>query len=270
MAVDNIQLIAGNHAIEVVNFVIVFPTPLDSGDEARFEESINELRNQFAAIEKPGVFRFVVGNGPAPDQANPVMYHLNHFSHNGKPEWSAQFGENAVAISCRKYTNWDAVWASACFRLTSLLRCVDEFKPVASIQYGVTDTFIEPVGIPTEDRQLFASNILNNGTWVPDAIVEYSDPRWDFQAGKFLEEIDGHDVLERVEARSVISGSNIVANLTNTLSLKYKNIYRVKDLLVENNEGTDLSRTFGNFRELNKRTIRQILKAELADKMGLT
>ena len=269
MAVGNIELHSNDHAIEVVNFAIVFRSPLDSSDEARLEENLSALKSLFAAIDKPDFFQFVVGEQPAENHAKPVMYKFNDFSRDGKPEWSAQFGDNAVAVSCKKYTNWQAVWPDARGRLTELLKCVDPFKPIASIEYSVTDSLSEVLHQDNTPQQLLCSNIFRPGSWVPQNLVEHSDPRWDFQAGKFRQDPTGSEILERIEARSVLAGQRIVTSVTNSLSHKYRNVPRLKEILPSGSEDNALEQVFVAFHDANKETIKSILTEELTSKMGL-
>ena len=269
MPVEKIDLLAGNHAIEVVNFAVVFRSPLDSSDEARLEEKIEDLRPHFAAIDKPELFQVIVGESAPTNQPRPVMYQLNDFSRDGKPEWSAQFGDNAVAVSCKKYSGWSTVWPGANDRLMALLACVDAFKPVASIEYSVTDTFSEQLPQDDSDLQLRPSNVFTKGSWVPDIFMDYHDPRWDFQAGKFSSESDEAERLERVDARSVLSGQRVLANLTHSLSYKFRSVPLLKDLMARTAGQHNLQEVFDNFHRLNKDVLGEILSEELTNKMGL-
>lgn len=269
MAVDNIDLYSNEHAIEVVNFAVVFRSPLDSSDEARLEEHRSQLSELFAAIDKPDFLQFVIGDRPPENHEKPVMYQFNDFSRDGKPEWAAQFGDNAVVVSCKKYSNWQVVWPKALERLTKLLACVDQFKPIASIEYSVTDSFSEAMHQDDTPQQLLCSNIFKTGSWVPQNLSDYSDPRWDFQAGTFSQGLTGFEVLERIEARSVLSGQRIVTSVTNSLSHKFKDVPRLKAILQSENGENTIEKVFVAFHGTNKETIKSILKKELTSKMGL-
>lgn len=266
MSTDSIKLYAGNHGIESEQFTLVFRSPLDSADEGRFDEKRPEIEGLFKAIDEPNVFQVVMVGGAQPPK--PVIKILNDFGRNGKPEWSGQFGENAVSVSSMQYTKWEEVWPSIQERLTLLLNCVDPFKFVGSIDYKVTDTFTEKLHLGSEG-DLLSKNILKNGSWVPESFLTYKDPRWDFSAGLFHTQNTDSEVLERVELRSFLSGDHVVTSISNTFSLKLKAVIRLKDLLQNCSVTGRITETFEDFHGKNKETIRSILTDDLLKRMGL-
>ena len=141
MPTQNIELFADKHAIEEEQFTIVFRSPIDSADEGRFNEKRAEIEEIFGAIDEPAFFQVVLGDGQK--RANPILKVMTEFARNGKPQWSGQFGENAISVTCKQYTNWEDVWPQVKERLNLLLSCIDPFKLVASIDYLVTDTLKE-------------------------------------------------------------------------------------------------------------------------------
>ncbi|KJS41130.1 MAG: hypothetical protein VR71_20090 [Roseovarius sp. BRH_c41] len=266
MSIDSIKLYANTHAIESEQFTLVFRSPLDSADEGRFDERRPEIEELFRAIDEPDVFQVMVGEGPQPPK--PVIKVLNDFGRNGKPEWSGQFGENAVSVSSMQYTNWAEIWPSVQNRLKLLLNCVDTFKFVGSIDYKVTDTFTEKV-IPNNKGALLSKNILKKGNWVPEGLLSYEDPRWDFSSGLFHSPNERSEVLERVEARSFLTGDQVVTSISNTFSLRLKAAIRLKDLLEGGNVTGRVTETFEDFHDKNKVTIRSIFVNDLLKRMGL-
>jgi hypothetical protein len=266
MSTDSIKLYAKDHAIESEQFTLVFRSPLDAADAGRFDEKKPEIEESFRAIDEPNVFQVVMGDGPQPPM--PVIKVLNDFGRNGKPEWSAQFGENAVSVSSMQYTKWAEVWPSVQYRLNLLLSCVDPFKFVGSIDYKVTDTLTERI-IPRSEGALLSRDILKKGNWVPEGLLSYTDPRWDFSVGLFHSPNAESEVLERVEARSFLSGDHIVTSISNTFSLRLKAAIRLKDLLQGGNVTGRVTETFENFHDKNKITIKSIFVDELLERMGL-
>jgi len=266
MSTDSIMLYGKNHGIESEQFTLVFRSPLDSADEGRFEEKRANIEDHFRAIDEPNVFQVVMGNETQP--AKPVIKILNDFGRNGKPEWSAQFGENAVSVSSMQYTNWEEVWPTVKERLNLLLSCVDPFKFLASIDYKVTDTLIEKVR-PNTEMNLLSRNILRAGDWVPRSLLSYDDPRWDFSAGVFRDATTTSEVLERVEARSFLNGDSIVTSISNTFSLRLKTPVRLKDYFEGNSVDGCVTEVFEDFHDKNKVTIRSILTDQLLGRMGL-
>ena len=266
MSTDSIKLYAKDHGIESEQFTLVFRSHLDAADEGRFDEKRSEIEGLFRAIDEPNIFQVVMGNGSQPPK--PVVKVLNDFGRNGKPKWSGQFGENAVSVSSMQYTNWEEIWPSVQERLNLLLSCVDPFKFVGSIDYKVTDTLSERI-IPDSKQALLSQNILKNGHWVPEGLLSYSDPRWDFSAGLFHNPNSEAEVLERVAARSFLSGYQIVISISNTFSLRLKVALRLKDLLQAGSVTGYVTETFEDFHNRNKVTIRSILANDLLERMGL-
>ena len=266
MSTDSIMLFGRDHGIESEQFTLVFRSPLDAADEGRFEEKKTDIEEHFRAIDEPNVFQVVMGNDKQPPK--PVIKLLNDFGRNGKPEWSAQFGENAVSVSSMQYTKWEEVWPSVRERLNLLLSCVDPFKVVASIDYKVTDTLIEKVRTDTE-MNLLSRNILRAGEWVPGSLLSYGDPRWDFSGGVFRDASETSEVLERVEARSFLNGDSVVTSISNTFSLRLKAPVRLKEYFQESSVDGRVTEVFEDFHDKNKVTIRSILTDALLDRMGL-
>jgi len=266
MTTNNIELYSGQHAIEVEQFAIVFRNPIDSGDAGRFEENIENIKGFFAAVDDPDVFQFSVGpSTPTP----PILKQLTEFGRDGKPSWSGHFGENAIAVASRRYTGWQEIWPQVQERLAVLLECVDPFKSVGSIEFSVTDNLRE--GLPKDNSKphLLSRNIFRKGTWVPDHLLDYEDPRWDFDGGKFIESNSETEELERLEAKGVIQGGYVVATLCNTFSLRFKKNIKLRDLFDDGKiEGKTLE-TFERFHDLNKETIKTVLVDPLLERMGL-
>lgn len=266
MSTDSIMLFGKDHGIESEQFTLVFRSPLDAADEGRFEEKRADIEEQFRAVDEPNVFQVVMGTEKQPPK--PVIKILNDFGRNGKPEWSAQFGENAVSVSSMQYTKWEEVWPSVRERLNLLLSCVDPFKFVASIDYKVTDTLIEKIG-PGTEMKLLSRNILRAGDWVPGSLLSYGDPRWDFSAGVFQEASKASEILERVEARSFLNGDNIVTSISNIFSLRLKYPVRLKEYFQGDSIDGHVTGVFEDFHDRNKVTIRSILTEALLSRMGL-
>lgn len=265
MSTENIELYSKNHGIEAEQFTVVFRGSIDSADDGRFEEARQQIEELFRAIDEPNLVHVVMG-GPQPPK--PVLKVLNDFGRNGMPEWSGQFGENAVSVTSNQYTNWLDVWPSIETRLNTLIKCVDPFKFVGSIDYRVTDHLRERV-VPGVQQTLLGPNILRKGPWVPDALLGYDDPRWDFSGGMFHNATADTEVLERVEMRSFRNGSYVVTTLSNTFSHRFKGGVRLKDILQDGTISGVIESIFSDFHDRNKVTVRSILTDELLERMGL-
>lgn len=266
MTTAQIELYAGDHAIEYEVFAIVFRSHIDSGDEARFEEHRKSLEELFGAIDTPDFIELSFGSKPAP---RTVMRQLSDFGRDGTPIWNAQFGENAIALTCRRYTGWEKVWPDVVERLSLLLSCIDPFKPVRSIEYTVTDNLRQRMREEGK-TDLLAKNIFRSGaSLVPPWLLHYDDPRWDFQSGRFIEHTDAAETLERLEAKSVLAHPSIVTTITNTISFRYKNTTRVKELFSNATISAALADTFSRFHDKNKETVRDVLVDDLLTRMGL-
>ena len=169
---DRIVLFANNkHAIEVANFVVNLSAPIDHADIRRFDERREGLADIFPAIHAPEPFKIVIDaqqiDPPAPSRQ------LTYFSSNGKPRWVGEFGGNQVAVSCREYTKWEEIWPDADARVGRLMDCVDPYRPVASVDYSVTDTFYTA---QERDLVLTAKRIFRGNDCIPER--EHPTDRW--------------------------------------------------------------------------------------------
>lgn len=261
-SLDKIKLHGKSHAIEVAEFVITFGVAIDSSDVARLDDRRDILSVDFPAIEEPQSFQiaFGLGHAPAPLQVR----HLTYFGNDGKPIWVAQFAQNQLSLSCHKYTKWEEVWPEASKRLNMLLDCVDEFKPVLALDYKVTDTFRCPV----QERVLLSSNIFVKSKLIPDFLLEFDDPRWDLSHGRFREKFDNGEVLERIEATSVIENDLAVVRISNLQSFRFEPHLRLKAARI-GGDGSQLDTVFSKLHDDNKITLRSILDNRLGRKMGL-
>ena len=243
----------------------MFRSPIDASDEGRFQEALASLEPYFGAIDEPELVQLVLGESSPP---KPVLKHLADYGRDGKLDWSGSFGENAVSVACNRYTGWLEVWPQIMQRLGVLLACIDPFKNVGSIEYSVTDSMREEYR-GEQELHLRSKNIFRKGTWVPDNLMSYEDPRWDFESGMFIEGDAIEQQLERVEAKAVISGSHVVASITNTFSLRFRKPVRLKELLKNGELDQRAQQCFEEFHDKNKETIRSILVDDLLERMGL-
>lgn len=264
MPINEITPHGEQHAIEAANFAIVFRSNVDEADEGRFEDGKQKLQDLFGSIDSPGFFQIQFGE----DERNnrpPVLKKLADFGRDGKREWSAQFGENAVALTCLRYTNWDEIWPNVEERLDALIEFIDQFKLVGSIEHSVTDTFYAA----KDNKAILSKGVFKGGDWIPNFLLEYDDPRWDFSCGKFIKRDDRSETLERMEAKSIISGNQISVSITNSFSHRYFAPVRLKELLRDSKLNADTKGLFEGFHENNKTSIRSILNDELLTRIGL-
>ncbi len=105
MSSDNINLYAGQHAIEVVNFSVILGIPLDTTDNNRFETKISQIREHFPYTEDTQTLLFAIGPEPSASPPPPPGKELACYSNDGRKEWSGQFINNAIVVSCHQYTN---------------------------------------------------------------------------------------------------------------------------------------------------------------------
>ena len=264
--IDKIDLFAGNHAIEVVNFVVNLLIPIDQADVRRFDEKDEELRKLFPAINSPEGVQIEFGGPVLRQSRSPVpVKELTFFSSDGKPEWVGWFGESRIVVSCRKYTKWEKVWPDVKLRLDELLRCIDPYKPVYSVDYSITDTFSAK-----SDKALIARNIFKPNKFIADHILKLPDPRWDFSQGWFDNPHDSDQILVRVDSRSGIENKRVVASIDNLHSQRFKNNISVKDLISANDRKQyKIDHIFDKFHDKNKDLLKTLLADKLLSRMGL-
>jgi len=265
MSTGSIELYAGKHAIETEQFVVTFRSPLDTSDEGRFSDQIAELQSQFAAITEPEVFQFVIGETKP---SKPVLKRLNEFGRDGRPTWDGQFGENAVLVASRQYTGWLDIWPKVKAKLELLLGCVDPFKIIASIDYSVTDTFLEKSAGVT-DAALRSNKMFKPDSWVPYQLLDNTDPRWDFDAGRFVSDSKEAETLERIKAKGVIAGDSVQVSITNSFSYRFRGSNRLSEFFRDGETDSKLDDVFDRFHDANKVTIKSILIDDLLTRMGL-
>lgn len=271
-ALDQIELSAGQHAIEVANFAIFFATPLDQTDMRRFTDGQSSVAKLFPAIHPPNSLQLPLPPiGHVAPQAVEVIHpaELLLFGGDGRPTWTGQFGGNAIHVSCRAYTDWKQVWPAAEKRLTCLARLVDPHRLVSAVDYSVTDTF----HADTKAQVLLASEIFEKTRFVPSCLNDYQDPRWDFSHAWF-ESVDGFGaVLVRVGGRGVLQGTKTSVSIDNTHSYRLAEAVEVSSLLGESGKGaashSRLAQIFERFHDRNKALLREILKDRLLARMRL-
>lgn len=267
--VEKINLYAKSHAIEVANFVVNLGLAIDHADVRRFDERVETLRTLFPAINSPEMFHIAFG-GPVPGNAKPPapvpVKELTFFSNDGRPEWVGSFGENRVVVSCRKYTKWEEVWPSAKARLDALLGCIDEYKPVHSVDYSVTDTFSSA----KSDAALISPNIFKENDFIAKHILGSVDPRWDFSQGWFDNPDDRDQILVRVDGRSGVQNDLVVASIGNLHSQRFGTGIGVGELLSSENGGASKAdQIFDSFHDKNKELLKSLLVDQLLVRMRL-
>ena len=263
---EHILLYAKQHAIESASFIVNFRSPIDQDDEGRFNDRLVELEEFFPSIESPEFFQISFGQPPTGQPDKPVMKVLNEFGRDGKATWSAQFGESTISLSCKRYTRWDEVWSEAYKRISLLMGIVDPHKFIASIDYAAVDKF----SALTDTNSLLSKNILKENEWVPSYLLEYSDPRWDFSCGRFLDVQSDTLLLERMEAQSAIESNRTIVSISNLFSLRFESAVRAKDIVVEEGLSEKFASVWQDLHDRNKTAIKSILIDELQNRMGLS
>ncbi len=263
--IDKINLHAEAHAIEVVNFVVNFSLPIDHADIRRFADKEGDFKELFPAISTPQVYEINLASPMEKmRQPSPVpIKELTYFASDGRPEWVAAFGDNRVSVSSRRYTKWDEIWPSAKKRLDALLSCVDTYKPVHSIDFSVTDTF----SAKTEHKALVPSNVFSANKYLPQILLESTDPRWDFNQGWFEDAASINQVLVRIEGRGGIQNDRVIASISNSFSQRFGKSQAISDIKGE--AEINLDQTFINFHDKNKRLLRDLLVDQLLIRMNL-
>lgn len=260
-----IQLYAEQHAIEVANFVINLSVPIDHADVRRFDEQQSRIKKHFPAISSSEVFQIAFGNhSPPPSLPQPVPdKNLNYFGNDGKPQWSGYFGENRIIVSCKKYTKWEEVWPKGKHRLETLLKCIDPYKQIHSVEYSVTDTF----RAKKSNQILIPPKIFKENTFIASHILELTDPRWDFSQGWFDNQNDADQVLVRLDGRSWIENEWVIASINNLHSHRFHQL-DVKDLLSGKSQ-SKYENIFSVFHDRNKDLLKNLLVDGLLLRMGL-
>ncbi len=267
MNINSIKLYAETHAIEVVNFSVRLGIPIQASDISRFDERTENLKKLFPAInDVPGVQIQVTPNhGQVSTAIPPLAKELMYFDTDGQPIWVGNFQDNLVMVSCRKYSTWEKVWPDAKQRLNALLNCVDDYKPILSVDYSVTDTFYAN---KSEDA-LLARNLFKDSSFVPQKMVHHSDPRWDISQGWFDSTDVSNQILVRVDAKSGIENERVVASICNLHSQRFSRQMSVNDIANGNQDPLGIEQIFSKFHDKNKELLKQILIDNLLIRMRL-
>ena len=263
---DRIKLYAETHAIEVVNFIVRLSIPIQTSDIRRFDERIEELKELFPAInDLPGIkIQFTPDHNQVATEAPPAK-ELMYFDSDGQPIWVGKFLDDQIMVSCRKYSTWEEIWPDAKHRLYALLNCVDEYKPIYSVDYSVTDTF----SANKSEEILLAGSIFRDSSYLPKKMISHSDPRWDIGQGWFDSLDSVNEILVRVDAKSGIENDKVVASICNLHSQRFAESISVNDIVSSSNDTFSIEQIFSNFHHTNKELIKQILTDDLLIRMRL-
>lgn len=265
--INSIKLYAETHAIEVVNFSVHLGIPIQASDISRFDERIENLRELFPAINDVEGIRIQVtpDNGQVSTTIPPIAKELMYFDADGQPIWVGNFQDNLVMVSCRKYSTWEKIWPEAKHRLKALLDCVDDYKPIHSIDYSVTDTF----HANKSEEILFARNPFRDSQFVPLNLVHHSDPRWDISQGWFDSTDNLNQILVRVDAKSGIINKRVVASISNLHSQIFSKQMSVSEISRNNQNPLGIEQVFSKFHDKNKDLLKQNLIDDLLIRMRL-
>ena len=263
---EKIALHAGDHAIETAIFAVSLGAPIDQADAQRFQENENKLKEFYPAINDSAEIRFAFGAQPEILPVSPTSKDLAFFSSNGQREWAGNLGNNQIVVSCHKYTRWEMVWPEAEKRLNALLNCVDRYKPVASIDYGVIDSF----RANKNDNILVPRIIFQKNDYISPLILNVEDQRWDFSQGWFEGVGSTSQTLVRLEGRSAIHNDLVVANIHNIHSHRFGAGISINNLLEKGEiQQPMFEEIFEKFHQNNKDLLRKLLVKELLSKMNL-
>ncbi len=251
-----------DHAIEVANFIVTFGIPLDASDMARFDDKIETIKEHFPAVDRSSGLHIQIGGRPG--EPPPPPKELAEYGPNGDPRWTGEFGSHVVAVSSRAYESRDVTWPEANVRLNALLDCVDEFKPVRSIDYSVTDAFFAK----TSSAALVCRNFFVANSHLPERLMQYDDPRWDISHGWFEHGKSGEKTLIRIDAKGVVKNDQTIFRLSNLNSYRPAKMLPLRDFRVDGN-GTLIEREFDRFHIANKNFVKSVLNPELLQRMGL-
>ena len=250
------------NAIEVANFIVALGIPLDEADMVRFEAKKETIKEQFPSVERTAGLQIQFGEGSG--RPPPLPWRLTEYDRNGEPLWTGEFGQHIVVVSSRAYMTRDDIWPEAMKRLHTLLDCVDEYKPVRSIDYGVTDAF----SAKTAARALVCSNFFVNNQHLPARLLGYDDPRWDISQGWFEHDENGESTLVRFDARGIVENDRTVFQLNNVNSCRLAKESPLQELRARD-DGKFIEQTFNRFHIANKEFVRSVLNPRLLERMGL-
>ena len=150
-------------------------------------------------------------------------------------------------------------------RIDALLECVDPYKPVQSVDFGVTDTF----RTKKDDAALIPRIIFKENDFIANHILSMSDPRWDFNQGWFTNSQDSDQILVRVEGRGGIQNDLVVTSISNLHSRRFGSDVKVELLCAEDQVDARMNTIFEEFHVKNKRLLRELLADDLLTRMKL-
>lgn len=110
-----------------------------------------------------------------------TSYEMTCFGTDDRPEWICKFVGNSIFASCHAYANWKEVRPIAKERMDLLPGFIDPYKPVISVEYGVTDTF----NAHGNQNAQIAAIMFQNNHCLSRHILDLNDPGWDFSQGCF-------------------------------------------------------------------------------------
>lgn len=256
---------AGSNGIEVANFAINFALPIDRVEMRRFNDKEESIKKIFHLFNDRDGFDVPIAS-PLGNRASPREHiALAYVATNGEREWSGLFGNNKIVVSCHKYTNWEEVWPSAKNRLQALLECLDPCKPVRSMDYYVTDTYVEKLTDEIQDTSYSFPNKSISGQ-----ILKNRDPMRGFIESWFDNYIERDHVLERMAARSGIHENNVITSISNLQSQKFISEKPAQELISSGaSDSALIESVFNKFHREYENLVEKILAHEVRNYIEL-
>jgi len=264
---NEVNLIAGEHAIETAEFIFALGEAWSQSELDAIKNGNEELNELFPKRDPIQGFIFEINKGEASGTQKQGGLTLELFEKDGSVPWRVRLEQNLLALSCMDYPGWERVWPEAHKRLQALFSLTNSEKPILSIEYKISDVMSANLDrIPLTPKVLFKEN----SNFIPKNILDNTDFRWDISQGWYVEEEERRPNLVRLECKGIRRNKESIATISNTLVYRRRdNELRVKDLIAKGHDDGFLRDFFHYARQGNRDILRNVLVDQLLERMGL-
>ncbi|MFS8115183.1 hypothetical protein QD460_25955 [Rhizobium jaguaris] len=252
------QPINDDHAIELVKFGFVFLNPISAQSVVAFEGSHDLWRESLPARASLDIDVDLGGR-----QFKAPAAQFAFMKPDGVPAWSMLVGSNKIEIECTVYSRWDRVWTTCQDFLAKAVEVLSVTQPqtaLSVLELTTKDVFVIAEG------QYDLRNLFSSGKLIPEFLFE-AGRLWHSHIGWFQDpdETPRHLHNLNVDANTIGIGTAVSVS-----HFQQKNMTENLTCAGMKADGlASLSSAMRSLHDENKNIVRQMLVAEMSDRIGL-
>lgn len=246
-----------DHAIESVKFSVAFSKGIVSRSIFAVEQNHHEWRDGLPARS---IADFTIeSNGRTADAPGVVFAFVRP---DASPSWSMTVAGNRIDVECFLYSRWDRVWKDACEYFVKVFKVLSETQTDLSI--GAVDLTVKDVFV-TDDQSYLLGHLLNRSPRLPDFI--FTTPQaWHANSGWFEEDANWGKILNNLNCDVSPAQGRTFFNFSHFQQIVLKRHQSIKS---EESARGFLDEAMNFLHLSNKRLISELLKDDMADRIGL-